>query len=120
MMDEKPSRKGADDKRVPPIPPRMTKAEWQKRDKTAVTLTRSELDHLAKLIWAGHALLSNERSVSPKLRAAMTRLGGTRRGYNWGRDGERTSSRTTGGVAGVTVDVDVGAVVADAIQLGIL
>jgi hypothetical protein len=62
-------------KQFPVTPPRMTKAEWAKRDKTSVTLTRSELEHLAQLIGAGHVLLRDGRSVSPQLRAAMTKLG---------------------------------------------
>jgi hypothetical protein len=60
---------------VAPTPPRMTRAEWAKRDKTTVTLTRSELEQIAQLIGAGHVLLRDGRSVSPQLRAAMTKLG---------------------------------------------
>jgi len=60
---------------VPPTPPKMTKAEWTRRERTTVTLTRGELEQLAQLVTAGHALLRDGRSVSPQLRAAMTRLG---------------------------------------------
>jgi len=58
-----------------PTPPKMTRAEWRTRDKTSVTLTRGELDHLAQLLTAGRSLLRDGRSISPKLKAAMTRLG---------------------------------------------
>ena len=58
-----------------PIPPKMTKAEWRKRDRTKVTLTRGELDQLSRLVAAGHALLRGEPSISAQLRAAMTKLG---------------------------------------------
>ena len=59
----------------PPTPPRLTKADWQRRDRASVTLTRGELEQLSQLIRAGHAVLGDGRSVSPKLRAALTRLG---------------------------------------------
>jgi hypothetical protein len=78
-MDEKPSKRG-DDRRTPPTPPKMTKAEWMKRDRSSVTLTRGEFEQLARLIGAGHVMLRNEPSVSPKLKAAMTRLGITTKG----------------------------------------
>jgi len=58
-----------------PTPPKMTKAEWLKRTKTTVSLTKAELEQLAGLIAAGHVLLRNEPGVSPKLKAAMSRLG---------------------------------------------
>jgi len=58
----------------------MTKAEWARRDKTSVTLTRGELEQLSQLIAAGHALIRDSRSISPQLRAAMTRLGISTRG----------------------------------------
>jgi hypothetical protein len=61
-------------KQVAPTPPRMTKADWAKRDKTSVTLTRSELEQIAQLVAAGHVLLRDGRSISPQLRAAMTKL----------------------------------------------
>ena len=66
--------------RAIPTPPRMTKAEWAKRTKTTVTLTREELEHLGQLIAAGHVLLRNSESVSPRLKTAMTRLGINTRG----------------------------------------
>ncbi len=75
MMDDQTPKRGADAKRVPPTPPRMTKQDWQRRDRTRVTLSRGELEQLAQLIRAGHALRNDGRSVSPKLRAAMTRIG---------------------------------------------
>ncbi len=58
-----------------PTPPKLTKQDWLKRDKTKVTLTRGELEHLAQLVAAGHALLRDGRSISPKLKASMSRLG---------------------------------------------
>jgi hypothetical protein len=61
--------------RLAPTPPRMTRDAWLKRSKTAVTFTKPELEQLARLVSAGHVLLRNEPSVSPKLRAAMSRLG---------------------------------------------
>ena len=73
-MDDQPGRRGTPT-RVPPTPPRMTRAEWQRRDRTSVTLGRGELQQMAQLIRAGHAMLNDGRSISPKLRAAMTRLG---------------------------------------------
>ena len=66
--------------RTVPTPPRMTKAEWAKRTKTTVTLTRAELDHIAQLLAAGHVMLRNSDSVSPRLKTAMTRLGLSTRG----------------------------------------
>jgi hypothetical protein len=58
-----------------PTPPKLTRADWLKRDKAKVTLTRGELDQLARLVTAGRALLRNEPSISPTLRTAMTKLG---------------------------------------------
>ena len=58
-----------------PTPPRMTKAEWAKRDKTSITLTRSELEHISQLVAAGKVLLRDGRSISPQLKAALSRLG---------------------------------------------
>lgn len=58
-----------------PTPPKMTKDAWLKRDKTKVTLSRGELEQLSRLVAAGHALLRGEPSISPKLKAAMSRLG---------------------------------------------
>ncbi len=74
-MDDQPTKKGIEPKRFPPTPPRMSKAEWTRRDRTTVTLTRGELEQLGQLVRAGHAMLNDGRSVSPKLRAAMTRIG---------------------------------------------
>jgi hypothetical protein len=53
----------------------MTKAEWAKRNNTSITLTRNELEYLAQLLAAGRVLLRDGRSVSPRLKAAMSRLG---------------------------------------------
>jgi hypothetical protein len=53
----------------------MTRADWAKRDKTRVTLTRGELEDLAQVIVVGQAMLRNGRKVSPQLKAAMTKLG---------------------------------------------
>jgi hypothetical protein len=58
-----------------PTPPRMTRAEWARRSKTTVSLTKAELEDLARLIAAGHVLLRDAHSISPKLKTAMTRLG---------------------------------------------
>jgi hypothetical protein len=63
-----------------PTPPKMTRAEWLKRDKTTVTLTRAELEHLSQLIAAGHVLIRDAKNVSPKLKAAMTKLGVSTKG----------------------------------------
>ena len=68
-------RRMADRPMTLPVPPRMTKAEWARRSKTTVTLTKSELEDLAQLLAAGHVLLRNAGSISPKLKTAMTRLG---------------------------------------------
>lgn len=75
MMDDQPARRSGDARRVPPTPPRMSKAEWQRRERTSITLSRGELEQLAHLVRAGHAMLNDGRSISPKLRAAMTRIG---------------------------------------------
>jgi hypothetical protein len=72
-------------RRGPPTPPKMNKAEWLRRDRTSVTLTRGELEQLARLISAGHVMLHNEPSVSPRLRNVMSRLGISTKGYNWRR-----------------------------------
>lgn len=58
-----------------PTPPKMTRAEWMKRSKTSVTLTKAELEHLAQLVAAGRVLLRGAGSISPRLKAAMTKLG---------------------------------------------
>jgi hypothetical protein len=70
----------AEDKPVPPTPPLMTRAEWAKRDKAKVTLTKSELEHISQLLAAGKVLLRDGRSISPLLKAAMTKLGVTTQG----------------------------------------
>ncbi len=75
VMDQDTTKRTAEAKRVPPTPPRMSKADWQRRDRTSVTLTRGELEQLGQLVRAGHAMLNDGRSISPKLRAAMTRIG---------------------------------------------
>ena len=73
-MDDQPNTRRTATQ-VPPTPPRMTKADWQRRERTSVSLSRGELEQLGQLIRSGHAMLNDGRSVSPKLRAAMTRLG---------------------------------------------
>ena len=73
-MENQPIEKRGAANRQPPTPPRMTKADWLKREATSVTLSRSELEQLAQLVAAGHALLRDGKRVSPKLRAAMSRL----------------------------------------------
>jgi hypothetical protein len=67
-------------KQQAPTPPRMTRAEWAKRDKTKVTLSRSELEQIGQLLAAGKVLLRDGRSISPQLKAAMTKLGITTQG----------------------------------------
>ena len=42
-------------------PPRLTRADWLKRNETRVTLTRTELEQLAKLVKSGHVLLDDVR-----------------------------------------------------------
>ena len=74
-MDQETTKRNAEAKRVPPTPPRMSKADWQRRERTSVTLTRGELEQLGQLVRAGHAMLNDSRPVSPRLRAAMTRIG---------------------------------------------
>jgi hypothetical protein len=58
-----------------PTLPKMTKAGWLKREKMTVTLTRPELEQLAQLVAADHALIRDGKSISPKLKATMSRLG---------------------------------------------
>lgn len=74
-MDQDEPKGGSRAKLVVPTPPRMTRADWAKRDKTRVTLTRSDLDQLAQLIAAGRVLVRDGRPISPQLKAAMTKLG---------------------------------------------
>ena len=62
-------------RRTPPTPPKMTKEHWLRRDKSSVTLSRSELEHVAQLLAAGRVLLRENRPIPGKLRAALTRLG---------------------------------------------
>ena len=57
------------------VPPRLTGADIRARGRIRVTLTQAELEQLAQLIRVGHAHLGDGKSVSPQLRAAMTRLG---------------------------------------------
>jgi hypothetical protein len=75
MMADEPTKQSAPARRVPPTPPRLSKADWNRRDRTTVTLTRMDMEQLAQLVRAGHAMLNDGRPVSPKLRAAMTRIG---------------------------------------------
>lgn len=74
-MTDEPTRQSAAARRIAPTPPRLSKADWQRRDRTTVTLTRSELEQIGQLVRAGHAQLNDGRSISPKFRAALTRLG---------------------------------------------
>jgi hypothetical protein len=74
-MADEPNKQPTTPRRLPPTPPRMTKADWQRRDRTSVALSRGDLEQLGQLIRAGHAMLNDGRPVSPKLRAAMTRIG---------------------------------------------
>jgi hypothetical protein len=62
-------------RRMPPTPPKLTKAEWLKRSKASVTLSRSELEYLAQLLAAGRVLIRDNRPVAPRLKATLTRLG---------------------------------------------
>ena len=57
------------------IPPKMTKADWQKRSQTSVTLSRSDLEQLAQLIGVGRQVLRDGRPIAANLKAAMSRLG---------------------------------------------
>ncbi len=75
MADDQPQRQTARASRDVPTPPRMTKAEWLRRDKSSVTLSRSDLEYLSQLLAAGRVLLRDQRPAPPKLKAAMTRLG---------------------------------------------
>ena len=77
-MDNKPAEKGA--KRIAPVPPRMTSAEIRARGKIRVSVTRDELEHLARLIRAGQVWLNDRQPLSQNLRAAMTKLGVDNRG----------------------------------------
>jgi hypothetical protein len=54
---------------------RITRQYLHQRGKTSVTLTREELHHLGRLMKAGRILLNDTQPVSPRLRAAMTKLG---------------------------------------------
>ena len=74
MENQAPDNRGAGN-RQPPTPPRMTKADWLKQEATSVTLSRSELEHVAQLLAAGRVLLRENRPIPGKLRAALTRLG---------------------------------------------
>jgi hypothetical protein len=56
-------------------PPLMTKADWQKRTATSVTLSRSDLEQLAQLIGVGRQVLRDGRPIAANLKAAMSRLG---------------------------------------------
>ena len=70
-MDNKPKTMAAG---RPSTLPRMTRAEWNNRDRTSVTLTRGELEHLAQLAAIGRGVLRDVRPLSPRLKAAMSRL----------------------------------------------
>ena len=54
---------------------RITAQYLRHRGKTSVTLTRTELEHLAELIRAGRVLTKDYRDVSKNLRQAMNKLG---------------------------------------------
>jgi hypothetical protein len=56
-------------------PPKMTRAEWGKRDRAKVTLTKGELEYLAHVLAVGRAMMRDTRPVPSLLKAAMTRLG---------------------------------------------
>lgn len=58
----------------------MTGAEIRALGRMRVTLTRSDLEDLARLITAGRALLRDAKPVSKNLRTAMTKLGIDTRG----------------------------------------
>ncbi len=58
-----------------PTPPIMTKAEWLKREKASVSLSRSDFEYLAQVVAAGRVLLRDGRPVPSQLKAALTRLG---------------------------------------------
>jgi len=56
-------------------PPRMKKAELLRRDKASLTLTRGELEYLARLVAAGRVLLNDASPVPARFRATLHRLG---------------------------------------------
>jgi protein tyrosine/serine phosphatase len=62
-------------RRLAPTPPRMKKAELLRRDKASLTLSRGELEHLARLAAAGRVLLNDNRPVPARFRATLSRLG---------------------------------------------
>ncbi len=53
---------------------KVTKQYLRSKGAVSLTLTRSELDELADLVRAGHALLKGRPSISKSLRAAMSKL----------------------------------------------
>ncbi len=53
----------------------MTKAEWLKRDKASVTLSRSELEFVGQMVATGRVLMRDSRPVPPQLKSVLTRLG---------------------------------------------
>ena len=73
-MDDKPTdkRRGMFGTNRPVV--RITSQYMHQRGKTSVTLTRAELHHMSRLLKAGRILLNDTQPVSPRLRAAMTKL----------------------------------------------
>jgi hypothetical protein len=53
---------------------KVTKTYLRQRGKTAVTLTRQELAHMARLLKAGKIMLNDTEPLSKQLRAAMSKL----------------------------------------------
>ncbi len=76
-MDKKsePNMRTLKDGRKVPMPPLMTKAEWQRRSETRLTLSKGDLEQLAQLVAIGRQVLRDTRPISPRLKSAMSRLG---------------------------------------------
>ena len=75
MAENKPEANKAATKMVPPKPPKMDKDAWLRRGKTSLTLSRAELEQVARLVGAGRVMLNDDRPAPQALRAAMARLG---------------------------------------------
>jgi len=59
---------------------KVTTQYLRQRGKVGMTLTKTELEHVAELIRAGRVLTKDYREVSKNLRQAMTKLGVDTRG----------------------------------------
>lgn len=54
---------------------RVTTQYLRQRGKVGMTLTRTELEHLSRLLKAGKIMLNDTQDVSKNLRQAMSKLG---------------------------------------------